>query len=85
MLKKFRKRESRKRFLIFQETETPKKILIFQETEAPKKLSYSRKWNFLYFGQDIFRTLTYSEPWHIQNPRHMQNTFKYLQWNVLQK
>ena len=26
----------------------------------------------------IFRTLLYSERWHIQNPRHMQNPAKYL-------
>ena len=35
------------------------------------------------------RTLTYlelqaySEPWYIQNPRHIQNSVKHLRWNVL--
>ena len=33
----------------------------------------------------IFRTLTYSEPWHIQNPRYIGNPVKHLQRNVLQK
>ena len=32
-------------------------------------------------------TLTYSEPWYIQNqkPRHIQNPVKYLQFSVFQK
>ena len=55
----------------------------------------------IYDNQGIFRTLSniyngefyseqcvtlpYLEPWHIQNPRHIQNTLKYLWWNVLLK
>ena len=27
-------------------------------------------------------TLAYLEPWHIQNPRHIQNTAKHLSWNT---
>ena len=43
-----------KKFLIFRKTETPKKILIFQETE----LSYiSGNKTFLYFGKGKFRIL----------------------------
>ena len=60
----------------------PEKILILPETE----LSYiSGNRTFLYFGKGIVRTLTYSKSWYIQNPRHIQNTFKHLRWNVLQK
>ena len=62
-------------------------FLILQETE----LSYtSGNGTFLYFGKGIFktrcifrttsilRTLTYSEPWNIQSPRHIENTVKHL-------
>ena len=30
-------------------------------------------------------TLAYLKPWHIQNPRHIHNTVKYLSWNILFK
>ena len=33
----------------------------------------------------IFKTLVYSEDWHIQNPRHIQNPVRHLQWSVLRK
>ena len=55
---------------------------------------YPEPWHngaFLYFETGIFRILTYleqeahSEPSYIQNPRHIQNIIKHLQWNVLQK
>ena len=90
---------SKESFVIFRETKTSRKKLIFQETE----LSYiSRKWNFLVFRESyiqnpsivrtrsIFRTLTYLEPWYIQNHsilnlRHIQNIVKHLRWKVLQK
>ena len=45
ILKKFRKRKSLQKFLIFQVTETLKKLFIFRETEP---FSLPRK-NFLYF------------------------------------
>ena len=50
-----------KKFLIilFRKTETPKKVLIFQEM----KLSYILgNLNFLYFVKGIFGALVYSEP-----------------------
>ena len=37
----------------------------------------------LYFKQCV--TLAYLEPWHIQNPRYIQNTAKNLSWNILFK
>ena len=74
-----------RKFLIFQETETPKKNFIFQETETPKKSLYFRKRNILIFREryiqnpNMFRTLVYS------NQRHIQNIFKHVRWNDLQK
>ena len=79
---------------IFWKRKPQKKILIFQETE--RFLYFSRR-NFLIFWKryiqnpDIFRTrsifriLTYLEPCHIQNPRHIPNTVKHLRWNVFAK
>ena len=65
---------------------SPKNFLYFLK----RKLSlYFRKRNFLIFRERLFRTLThldleaYSEPWYIQNQRHIQNTVKYRRWNVL--
>ena len=45
----------------------------------------------IFISRTIFRTLAYleleasSEPWYIQNSRHIQNTVKHLRRNVLQK
>ena len=33
----------------------------------------------------IFKTLTYSESWNIQNPTHVQNPVKHVRWCVLWK
>ena len=52
---------------------------------------FSQKKFFLYFLKGIFGTLTYleleaySEPWYIQNLRHIKSTAKHLRWNILQK
>ena len=35
------------------------------------------------FYQQPCVTLVYLEPWHIQNPRHIQNTAKHLSRNIL--
>ena len=64
----------------------PKKIFIFfPKKSCSEKLSYAflvfRKPNFHIFRE----TLAYSEPWYIQNLRHIQNTVKHLRWKVLQK
>ena len=32
---------------------------------------------------DIFRTLIYSEPWHILKPWYIQNPVKYIRWSIL--
>ena len=69
ILKKFRKRKPRKKFLIFQETETLKKLLIFLETKSfslPREnFLHFRKWKprtkkFLYFPKQNF--LVFQEP-----------------------
>ena len=63
-----------------------KKFLI---TSQKKLFLFSGNGTFLYFRKGIFRTLAYlqleaySEPWYIQNSRHIQNTVKYLQSKVL--
>ena len=31
---------------------------------------------------DIFRTLIYSEPWHILKPWYIQKPVKYIQWSI---
>ena len=42
----------------------------------------------LYFGKGLFRTLkylelkAYSEPWYIQNARHIQNSIRHLRWKA---
>ena len=65
-----------------------KTFLIFRKRNF---LICSHKKFFFYFGKGIFRTLAcleleaYSEPYYIQNPRHIQHTVKHLRWNVLQK
>ena len=83
-----RKRKHRKNFLYFFKRKlslyfTKRNFLIFRER-------YIQRPN-IFRTRGIFRTVTYleleaySEPWFIQNPRHIQNTVKHLRWNVLQK
>ena len=66
-----------KNFLIFSQISPD-----FQKTEFSN--IFLKKF-FLYFGKGIFRTLAYSEPWYIQNSRHIQNNVKHIRWNILQK
>ena len=82
----FPKKSTLKKFLIFSQKSrqfsgngNPEKVLIFQVVE----LCYISERYIR--NPNIFRTLTYSELWHMQNPRHIQNTVKHLRWNVLQK
>ena len=35
------------------------------------------------FYSQLCVTLVYLEPWHIQNPTHIQNTAEYLRWSIL--
>ena len=51
---------------------------MFPETETPEKFLMFQETELSY----IFRKL-YSEPWYIQNLRHIQNTIKHLRWNLL--
>ena len=44
-----------------------KKSLIFWKRNPPQNSHISGNGTFLYFGKGIFRTLAYSEPWHVQN------------------
>ena len=60
----------------------------FHETE----LSYIfLQKSFLYLERNIFKTLAYleveaySEPWCIQDPKHIQSTVKHLQWKRFAK
>ena len=77
ILKKFRKRKPRKKFLIFQEREKVKKLLIFRET---KPLSPPRE-NFLYFRTQKHRKkyLYFKKQKPPKNPYTSGNvTFLYL-------
>ena len=74
-------------------------LFLYFRKRKPRRRSFKYKktfyisgnGTFLYFEKGIFRTLAYleleaySEPWYIQNPRHIQNTVNHLRWNVLQK
>ena len=76
----------RKLFLYFRKRKPRRKSFKYKKT-----FYISGKETFLYFEKGIFRTLAYleleaySEPWYIQNPRHIQNSVNHLRWNVLQK
>ena len=82
-----------KKFLYFRKRKPLKNLY----TSGNRTFLYFRKRNFLMFREtyiqnpSIFRTLIYleleahSDPWYIQNSRHIQNTFKHLRWHVLQK
>ena len=48
--------------------------------ETTKKLFIFQETELFYISGKV-----YSEPWLIQNLRHIQNTVKHLRWNVLQK
>ena len=70
-------------FLIFQERYNQNRCIT--EFFCISGKVYSQHWHdsaFLYFNKVIFRTLThieqgtYSEPWQMQNLRHIQNTVK---------
>ena len=78
-LKKF----SLKKFLIFFPKKNCSENLSYIYSEKPPK--FSGNGTFLCFKKGLFRTLTYSERWYIQNPRHIQDTVKRLRWKVLQK
>ena len=49
---------------------------------------YLRRRNFLILPETELSYISgkvYSEPWYIQNQKHIQNTVKYLRSNILQK
>ena len=54
-----------------------------------RTLAYSQPWHIQNLG--IFRSLVYSETdvyseqYYIKNPRHIQNPFQHLRWNIFQK
>ena len=63
-----------------------KKAPNFLEAEIRKSTLYYRKRNFLILQETELSYIlgkVYSEPQHIQNSRHIQNTAKQLRWNIL--
>ena len=81
----FRKQKPRKICYIFSKEIFPyisgngnHEKFVYTPGNPEKILCISENGTFLYFGKGIFRTLPYSEPWYIQNTRHIRNTVKYL-------
>ena len=62
-------------------------LILFPKKTCSEKVSYIFSKKAPFIKKIFFYILgkVFSEPWHIQNPRHTQNTVKHLLWNVLQK
>ena len=70
----------------------PTKPTFKDEQRGKKRHIQIRSTNFFNVAPNMFggtqficRTLLYSKPWHIQNPRHFQYPLKHLQWSILPK
>ena len=63
--------------------------LAYLELEPYSEPGYTQ-YPIIFKTRSIFRTMVYSQPWHIQNQKHIynvmliQSTVKHLRWNVKQ-